>query len=60
MDTLELINTRISANNFYTAKQLSKQEIRELVEYATQAPSFYNQQHWRFVAVTQREDKERL
>jgi nitroreductase len=60
MTTLELINGRISANKFDATKSLSAQEIKELVEYATQAPSSTNIQHWRFVAVTKREDKERL
>ena len=60
MTALELIKGRISANKFDTTKSLSAQEVRELVEYATQAPSSFNQQHWRFVAVTKREDKERL
>jgi nitroreductase len=60
MGTLELIKRRISANKFDPARTLSEDEIRELVSYATNAPSAYNIQHWRFVAVTGREDKERL
>lgn len=57
---LELIRPRISANKFDTTKTLSHPEIRELVEYATQAPSSTNIQHWRFIAVTKPADKERL
>lgn len=57
---LELIRSRISANKFDTTKTLSQQEIRELVEYATQAPSSTNIQHWHFIAVTKPADKERL
>ncbi len=60
MNTLELIERRISANKFDTARILSEDEIKELVRYATQAPSAYNIQNWRFVALTRREDKERL
>lgn len=60
MRTLELIEKRISANKFDTTRTLSEDEIKELVFYATQAPSSYNIQHWRFVALTKREDKERL
>jgi nitroreductase len=60
MDTLELIKNRISANMFDANRSLSEDEIKELVEYATQAPSSFNIQHWRFVAVTKKEDKERL
>jgi nitroreductase len=60
MNTLELIEKRISANKFDTTRTLSEEEIKELVSYATQAPSAYNIQNWRFVALTRREDKERL
>lgn len=60
MDTLNLIKQRISANKFDPARTLSEAEIKELVSYATQAPSSYNIQHWRFVAVTKAEDKARL
>lgn len=60
MDTLELIQGRISANKFDTSSKLSEAEVKELVFYATQAPSSYNIQHWRFVALTRQEDKERL
>ncbi len=60
MDTLNLIKQRISANKFDPARTLSEAEIKELVSYATQAPSSYNIQHWRFVAVTKPEDKARL
>lgn len=60
MDTLEMIKHRISANKFDTSKSLSEDEIKDLVAYATHAPSAYNIQHWRFVAVTKPEEKERL
>jgi len=60
MITLELIEKRISANKFDPTRTLSEDEIKELVFYATQAPSSYNIQHWRFVAVTGPEDKARL
>lgn len=60
MNTLEAITHRVSANRFDPDKPLSHVEIQELVGYATQAPSSFNLQHWRFIAVTEREDKERL
>jgi nitroreductase len=59
-DTLQLIKQRISANKFDTARTLSDAEIKELVSYATEAPSAYNIQNWRFIALTKPEDKERL
>lgn len=60
MSTLEVIKHRISANKFDTLRTLSEAEIKELVAYATEAPSAYNIQNWRFVAVTTPEAKERL
>ncbi|MBL8169091.1 MAG: nitroreductase family protein [Acidobacteria bacterium] len=59
-ETLQLIKERISANKFDTERKLSEAEIKELVSYATEAPSAYNIQHWRFVAVTDPAAKERL
>lgn len=60
MTTLEAIRGRVSANKFDPAQELPRQEISELVDLAAQAPSSFNQQNWRFVAVTKKEDKERL
>ena len=60
MNTLETIKHRISANNFDTTKSLSEAEIKDLISYAIEAPSSFNIQHWRFVAVTKPEEKERL
>lgn len=60
MDTLEVIKHRISTNKFDTSRTLSEAEIKELVGYATEAPSAYNIQNWRFVAVMDPEAKERL
>lgn len=60
MTTLELIRSRISTNKFDPTRSLSREDIRDLVEYATQAPSSSNLQHWRFVAITTPEDKARL
>lgn len=60
METLEVIKKRISTNKFDTSRTLSESEIKELVAYATEAPSAYNIQNWRFVAVTAPEAKQRL
>jgi nitroreductase len=60
MDTLQAIEQRISANRFDPTRTLSDEEIRDLVAYASHAPSSTNIQHWRFVAVRKPEDKERL
>ena len=60
MDAIELIKQRISTNKFDTSRTLSDSEIKELVSYATEAPSAYNIQNWRFIAVTTPEGKARL
>ena len=57
---IETIKHRISANNFDSTKTLSEAEIKDLISYAIEAPSSFNIQHWRFVAVTKSEEKARL
>ncbi len=60
MDALAALKARISADKFDPSRPLSEKEIQELVAYATEAPSSFNIQHWRFVAVADPADKERL
>ncbi|MGH9766035.1 MAG: nitroreductase family protein, partial [Blastocatellia bacterium] len=60
MDTIELIKQRISTNKFDASRTLSEADIEELVSYATEAPSAFNIQNWRFIAITNPEDKARL
>ena len=47
----EVIKSRISANSYDTARQLTDAQIAELIDLATHAPSAFNLQNWRFVAV---------
>ena len=56
----QLIEQRISANQFDTTKKISTAEIEELIRLATRAPSAFNAQNWKFIAVTSQEAKERL
>jgi nitroreductase len=58
--TLGAIRHRISANHFAPNKHVSDTTIKQLVFYATQAPSSFNQQPWRFLALTEWPDKHRL
>lgn len=58
--TLELIHGRISAEQFDPSRALTDEELRELVDDATQAPSSFNIQHWRFVCVRRPEAKKKL
>jgi nitroreductase len=48
---LDLITQRVSANRFDPAFELDDATIRELIFYASEAPSAYNLQNWRFIAV---------
>ncbi|MCI0659937.1 MAG: nitroreductase family protein [Acidobacteria bacterium] len=59
-ELLQLIKQRISTDKFDTTRTISREEIEDLISYATQAPSSFNIQHWRFIAVTRPEDKLRL
>lgn len=55
-----LVESRISTNYFDTSRQLSDNEIEELIHLATSAPSAYNFQNWKFIAVRSHEAKARL
>jgi len=57
---LQVVRDRATIEEFDPARDLSEQEIRELIEDTIQAPSSFNIQHWRFVAVRHAEDKQRL
>lgn len=59
-DALAVIHERTSINLFDSSKHISQTQIREIVADATQAPSSFNIQHWRFVAVTDPEKKKQL
>ena len=56
----EAIKARISANNFDTAHVMTNAEITELVALAGEAPTSFNQQNWRAIAVTSAEGKAKL
>lgn len=60
MTIAELIKARTSASSYDAAHQLSETDIAELVELATQAPSAFNLQNWKFIAVRSAEAKARL
>lgn len=58
--TISLIERRVSANLFDASHILTDTEIEELVRLATRAPTAYNLQNWRFIAVRTAEAKARL
>jgi len=57
---LELIRRRATVERFDSARELDDEQIRALVADATCAPSSFNIQHWRFVAVRRVEDRQCL
>jgi len=57
---IALIERRVSANRFDAGHTLTDAEIAELTRLATRAPTAYNLQNWRFVAVRTPEAKARL
>ena len=59
-DFRNVLEHRTAAQYFDSASSISNAEIKELVEEASQAPSSFNIQHWRFIAVTDKEIRERL
>ena len=59
-DFLKVLNERTSAEHFDSATPIPVQEIKELISEACQAPSSFNIQHWRFIAVTDKRIRERL
>lgn len=58
--TLDSIKHRVSANAFDASRPLSRAEIEDLVEFALDAPSSFNLQHTRFIAVVDAKQKEKL
>ena len=56
----EVIKSRISANRYDTGRKLSDEQIGNLIELATRAPSAFNLQNWKFVAVRSDDAKARL
>lgn len=57
---LAVLKQRVSANHFDSTQSLSEAQIKDLVGYACEAPSSFNIQHWRFVAVSEKSAKEKL
>lgn len=60
MHFVEMIESRVSTNAFDATKVVAVEQIEELVRLATHAPTAYNLQNWRFIAVHSPEAKARL
>ncbi len=60
MHFVDMIENRVSTNAFDPNKDVPADQIRQLVRLATHAPTAYNLQNWRFVAVHSQEARARL
>lgn len=56
----QAIENRMSVNQYQPGQPLADDTIAGLVAQATRAPSAYNMQNWRFIAVRSEEAKARL
>lgn len=52
MNTFDAIQTRRAIKHYDSTHRMTDAEIRQLLEAAMQAPTAFNIQNWRFVAVT--------
>ncbi|BAO91230.1 nitroreductase family protein [Caballeronia cordobensis] len=56
----ELLKSRVSTNRYDVARTLDDRQIEELISLATTAPSAFNLQNWKFIAVRSAEGKAKL
>lgn len=59
-DFKEIVMGRRSIRNYDTSVKISKEEMTEILEEATRAPSSVNMQPWRFLVIESEEGKAKL
>ncbi|MCM2989217.1 nitroreductase family protein [Bacillus safensis] len=59
-DFMEIMKGRRSIRNYDPSVKISKEEMTEILEEATTAPSSVNAQPWRFMVIDSPEGKEKL
>lgn len=57
METIDAILTRRSVRQFDSTKQISHEDLEEIIKAAQYAPSAHNMQPWEFLVIT---DKEKM
>jgi nitroreductase len=60
MSVAATIQARTSSSSYDASRTLTEAEIGALIDLATQAPSAFNMQNWKFIAVHSTEAKARL
>lgn len=59
-EVFELINNRVSASSYVPNESIDDHVIETIISYATKAPSAFNLQNWKFIAVKSDVEKKRL
>jgi nitroreductase len=59
-DFFDVLNSRRSVRKYDSSVVISQEEISEMLEIASKAPSSSNMQPWRFLVVTDQEIKQKL
>lgn len=59
-DFFTLVQDRHAVKHFDPNYKLDEQEIMEMIAAAVKAPSAWNLQHWKFLAITEQSAKEKL
>lgn len=60
MDTFDAIYQRRAVKHYDADHQLSDAEVEKLLEAAIQSPTSFNIQHWRFVVVTDPDQRQEM
>ncbi|MED1749058.1 MULTISPECIES: nitroreductase family protein [Bacillus] len=58
--TIEILKERASVKEYDTTHELTKEELTELLNVTTKAPSAWNLQHWHFTVFHSAESKAKL
>ena len=60
MNISEALKGRISTNSFVPDQRLDREMVESIISLASEAPSSFNIQHWRFVVVNDANRKAKL
>ncbi|WP_019120712.1 nitroreductase family protein [Brevibacillus massiliensis] len=60
MTAQEVMHSRHAVRRYVPGVSIPQAELQEILELAATAPSSWNLQHWRFLVVTEQENKKRL
>ncbi|PCK21167.1 nitroreductase family protein [Bacillus pumilus] len=58
--TIEILKERASVKEYDTSHEMTKEELTELLDVTTKAPSAWNLQHWHFTVFHSAESKAKL